>query len=70
MVRRIVTGERNGRSTVLSDGPVGNTHDFVHVPGFRTTLAWKADAVPTLPTTGPTRWRPSPAWCPIRTARA
>ncbi|MBO9376381.1 cupin [Sphingomonas histidinilytica] len=52
MVRRIVTGERNGRSTVLSDGPVGNTHDFVHVPGFRTTLAWKADAVPTLPHDG------------------
>ena len=48
MTRRIVTGERNGRSVVLSDGPVANTHDFAHVPGFRTTLAWKAPAVPAL----------------------
>lgn len=52
MVRRIVTGERNGRSVVLSDGPVANTHDFKAVPGFRTTLAWKAPAVPDLPHDG------------------
>lgn len=52
MVRRIVTGERDGRSVVLSDGPVANTHDFAAVPGFRTTLAWKAPAVPEVPDDG------------------
>ncbi len=52
MVRRIVTGERDGRSTVIADGPVANTHDFVAVPGFQTTLAWKADAIPDLPYDG------------------
>lgn len=52
MVRRIVTGERDGRSYVVSDGPVANTHDFAAVPGFQTTLAWKAGAVPSLPHDG------------------
>ncbi|GLS99759.1 cupin [Sphingobium jiangsuense] len=52
MVRRIVTAERDGRSYVLSDGLVENTHDFVSVPGFRTTLAWMAPAVPALPFDG------------------
>lgn len=52
MVRRIVTGERDGRSVILSDGPVANTHDFANVPGFQTTLAWKAAAVPALPFDG------------------
>lgn len=52
MVRRIVTGEKNGRSYVVSDGPVANTHDFVSVPGFRTTLAWMTHDVPQLPYDG------------------
>lgn len=52
MVRRIVTAERDGRSYVLSDGPVANTHDFRNMPGFVTTLVWKADAVPALPHDG------------------
>ncbi len=52
MVRRIVTAERDGRSVVVSDGPVANTHDFASVPGFQTTLAWAAPAVPTLPHDG------------------
>lgn len=52
MVRRIVTAERDGRSYVLSDGAVGNTHDFAAVPGFQTTLAWTAPAVPPLPFDG------------------
>ena len=40
MVRRIVTGEQNGKSVFVSDGPVATTHDYAAVPGFRTTLAW------------------------------
>ena len=53
MVRRIVTGELDGKSVVVSDGPVGNTHDYAAVPGFRTTLAWATTAsVPTLPFDG------------------
>ncbi|WP_395402661.1 cupin domain-containing protein [Pseudoduganella sp. UC29_106] len=50
MVRRIVTGERNGKSVIVSDGPAENTHDYAAVPGFRTTLAWATTrAVPVLP---------------------
>lgn len=52
MVRRIVTGERGGRSVIVSDAPVANTHDFKSVPGFQTTLAWTAPAVPKLPHDG------------------
>jgi mannose-6-phosphate isomerase-like protein (cupin superfamily) len=53
MVRRIVTGERNGKAVVLSDGPVSNAHDYVSVPGFQTTLAWATtQAVPSLPHDG------------------
>lgn len=49
MVRRIVTGERNGKSFIVSDGPVANTHDFAAMPGFRTTLAWATEGVPQFP---------------------
>ena len=52
MVRRIVTGEREGRSVVLSDGTVANTHDFASMPGFRTTLAWMTHQPPALPLDG------------------
>lgn len=52
MVRRVVTAERDGRSYVMSDGPVSNTHNFAAVPGFQTTLAWEASAVPSLPFDG------------------
>jgi hypothetical protein len=52
MVRRIITGERDGRSVVLSDEPVANTHEFTTVPGFRTTFVWKGAAVPVLPYNG------------------
>jgi mannose-6-phosphate isomerase-like protein (cupin superfamily) len=52
MVRRIVTGERNGKSVVVFDGRVENTHDYASVPGFRTTLAWASEAGATLPFDG------------------
>jgi hypothetical protein len=40
MARRVVTGEKGGRSVFLSDGPAANTRNYVEVPGFQTTLAW------------------------------
>ena len=52
MVRRIVTGERDGKSIVVSDGPVPSTHDFAAVPGFQTTLVWAGSEVPCIPHTG------------------
>jgi hypothetical protein len=53
MVRRIVTGEENGKAVFLSDGPVANTHNYKAVPGFQTTLAWAtSQAVPPLPHDG------------------
>jgi mannose-6-phosphate isomerase-like protein (cupin superfamily) len=54
MVRRIVTAERNGKSVVVADGQVENTHDYTTVPGFRTTLAWATTGPePVLPFVGP-----------------
>jgi hypothetical protein len=52
MIRRIVTGHRDGKSVVVSDAPVGNTHDFVSVKGMQTTIAWKTHATPILPYDG------------------
>lgn len=44
MVRRVVTGEKDGKSVFVSDGPVAGTHDYAAVPGFQTTLAWATPA--------------------------
>ncbi|WP_281078375.1 cupin domain-containing protein [Klebsiella quasivariicola] len=53
MVRRIVTGEKNGQSVIITDGPVASTHDYAAVPGFQTTLAWATPhEVATLPYDG------------------
>lgn len=42
-LRRIVTGERNGRSTIVDDGPPPRTHDFRHVPGHASAIVWASD---------------------------
>lgn len=52
MVRRVVTGEIDGRSVVVSDGPLASTHDFIAIPGFQTTLVWASPEVPQLPHDG------------------
>jgi hypothetical protein len=39
-IRRLVLGTVGGKSVVLSDGPVPRSHDYEHVPGFSTALAW------------------------------
>ncbi len=49
MVRRIVTGHRAGKSVILSDGPVANTHDYAAIKGFRTTSVWATPGSPRLP---------------------
>lgn len=52
MVRRVVTGEKDGKSVFMADGPVATTHDYLAVPGFQTTLAWATvQGVPGLPHT-------------------
>ena len=52
MNRRIVTGEKDGRSVFLSDSTVPNTHNYVTVPGFQTALAWATPLTPVLPFDG------------------
>jgi mannose-6-phosphate isomerase-like protein (cupin superfamily) len=53
MVRRVVTGERNGKSVIISDGPSEFSHDYTAIPGFRTTVLWATQqAVPSLPYDG------------------
>ena len=38
--RRLVTGVREGRATVLSDGPVPTEHQFAAVPGMTSAVLW------------------------------
>lgn len=47
--RRVVTGERDGRSVVLSDGPPPNAHAYQGWPGFMTSVIWATAPVPTAP---------------------
>lgn len=51
MVRRVVTGQKDGKSVVLSDGEARG-HEFAAVPGFRTTQVWATSPVSALPHTG------------------
>jgi hypothetical protein len=47
--RRVVTGLRDGRSVVISDGPVPNTHHYASVPGMTTCVVYATAAPPALP---------------------
>ena len=39
-IRRLVTGMREGRSAVLSDGPVPTQHEYKAVPGMTSAVIW------------------------------
>lgn len=47
--RRIVTGLRDGKSVIVSDGQVPNAHEFVSTPGFMSALAWATSRDLSLP---------------------
>ncbi|TAL52850.1 cupin domain-containing protein [Pandoraea sp.] len=51
MVRRVVTGQKNGKSVVLSDDEARG-HEFAAVPGFKTTQVWATNPATALPHTG------------------
>ncbi|RQH06424.1 cupin domain-containing protein [Paraburkholderia dinghuensis] len=51
MVRRVVTGQKDGKSVILSDGEAQG-HEFAAVPGFKTTQVWATDPSNVLPHTG------------------
>jgi hypothetical protein len=40
-LRRVVVGNVDGASAVLSDEPAPRSHDFAHMPGFSQTLVWR-----------------------------
>ena len=45
--QRVVTGhDAQGRSFVVSFGPVAGDESFTHIPGFSAALVWKTDAQP------------------------
>lgn len=52
IVRRVVTGHEAGKAVVVTDERVPRSHDFVHVPGMSTALAWSTPAAPPLPRGG------------------
>ncbi|CAD6559384.1 hypothetical protein LMG27952_06843 [Paraburkholderia hiiakae] len=53
MVRRIVTGEKDGKSVFLSDGQAEMRHAYAAVPGFETTQVWATlQGVASLPPAG------------------
>lgn len=47
--RRVVTGIRDGRSIVVSDGPIPNAHVHTATPGLVSALAWATPRHPGLP---------------------
>lgn len=52
-MRRIVTGnDREGRSTVISDGTAPRTTNFKTLPGFSDTLLWATEPGNALDTSG------------------
>ena len=44
--RRLVTGKRDGKSVVLSDGPVPTEHRYEAVPGMSSAIVWTTAANP------------------------
>ncbi|MEE3508501.1 MULTISPECIES: cupin domain-containing protein [unclassified Pseudomonas] len=45
--QRVVTGhDAQGRSCIVSSGPVAGDESFTHIPGFSAALFWKTDAQP------------------------
>jgi mannose-6-phosphate isomerase-like protein (cupin superfamily) len=48
-VRRVVTGHKNGKAVVISDGRTPRSHDFVHLPGMSTALVWSTPPQPSVP---------------------
>lgn len=47
--RRVVTGLRDGKSVVISDGPVPNAHHYSSIPGMMTSVVYATAASPRLP---------------------
>lgn len=47
LVRRVITGvDREGRSTILSDGPCSHMMPLHGIPTFRLTELWKTSSMP------------------------
>ena len=52
-VRRIVTGvDADGRSVLAGDGAPPRKHDFVRIPGQRSTIVWATGPDPRVPNAG------------------
>lgn len=47
--RRVVTGVRDGKSVVVSDGPAPNAHHYTSIPGMLTSVVYATAAPPRLP---------------------
>lgn len=45
-IRRLVTGQREGKARVLSDGPVPTEHSFAAIPGMTSAIIWTTAPAP------------------------
>lgn len=50
--RRVITGVRDGKSVLLSDGPVSNAHHYLSIPGMMTSVIYATAQDFRLPFTG------------------
>ena len=50
--RRVVTGVRDGRSVILSDGRPDNAHSYQDWPGHMTSVLWATEPEPNVPIAG------------------
>jgi uncharacterized cupin superfamily protein len=64
-IRRVVTGHaRDGRPTVMSDGPPPNGRDLESVPGLSAALVWATDAKPSIAGSAVDRTEVVESWVP------
>jgi hypothetical protein len=66
IVRRVVTGHKNGKAVVVSDARTPRSHDFVHLPGMSTALVWSTAPVPKVPHDGSDAVDSDSNWIPAR----
>lgn len=60
-MRRVVTGhDENGKSVVVSDGPVPRSREFTSLPGWVSRLPWATDPGEPVSRTGRIPHRRSP----------
>jgi hypothetical protein len=63
-IRRLVTGNVDGQSVVLSDGVAPRNHEYESIPGFSTALVWSTSSEGVTDSAGKDPISPSTSYIP------